>query len=45
MSNSHCLLREACKSLAISLIDAGENDKTLGVKVGGWNEVVLVKVR
>ena len=30
MSRSHCLLGEACKSLAISSIDAGGNDdKTL----------------
>ena len=37
-----CLLGEACKSLAISSIDAGENDdKTLEVR-GGWNEVALV---
>ena len=40
---SNCLLEEACKSLAISLIDAGGNDdKTLGVREG-WNEVVLLK--
>ena len=32
---SHCLLGEACKSLAISSIDAGGNDdNTLGVRVG-----------
>ena len=31
-SRSHCLLREACKSFAISSTDAGKNDdKTLGV--------------
>ena len=42
-SRSHCLLGEACKSLAISSKDAGENDeKTLGVR-GGWNEVAWVK--
>ena len=34
-SRSHCLLGEACKSLAISSIDAGGNDdKTLGVREG-----------
>ena len=42
-SRSHCLLREACKSLAISLIDAGGNDdNTLGGR-GDWNEVAWVK--
>ena len=31
-SKSHCVLGEACKSLAISSIDAGGNDdNTLGV--------------
>ena len=36
-SRSHCLLGEACKSLAISSIDVGRNDdKTLGVR-GGWH--------
>ena len=37
--------RSTQKSIAISLIVAGENDdKTLGVRgVGGWNEVALVK--
>ena len=35
-SRSHCLLGEACKSLAISSIDAERNDdKTLGVRGGG----------
>ena len=35
-SRSHCLLGEACKSLAISSIDVGGNDdKTLGVRGGG----------
>ena len=30
---SHCLLGEACKRLAISLIDAGGNyDNTLGIR-------------
>ena len=34
-SRSHCLLGEACKSLAISSIDTGGNDDhTLGVKGG-----------
>ena len=34
-SRSHCLLGEACKSSAISSIDAGGNDdKTLGVRGG-----------
>ena len=34
-SRSHCLLGEACKSLAISLIDAGGNDdNTLEVRRG-----------
>ena len=34
-SRSHCLLGEACKSLAISSIDEGGNDdKTLEVRVG-----------
>ena len=34
-SSSHCLLGEACKSLAILSIDAGGNDNnTLGVKGG-----------
>ena len=47
-SRSYCLLGEACKSLAISSINAGGNDdKTLGVREGGglvgWNEVALVK--
>ena len=28
-SRLHCLLGEACKSLAISSIDAGRNDQTL----------------
>ena len=42
-SRSHYLLREACKSLAISLIDAGGNDdQTLGVR-GDWNEVAWMK--
>ena len=42
-SRSYCLLREACKSLAISSIDAGGNDDiTLGGR-GNWNEVALVK--
>ena len=41
-SISHCLLGEVCKSLALSLIDAGENDdRTLGVR-RGWKEVALV---
>ena len=32
-SRSHCLLSEACKSLAISSIDAGGNDdNTLGLR-------------
>ena len=35
MSRSHCLLGEACKSLAISSIDAGGNDaSTLGGRGG-----------
>ena len=34
-SRSHCLLEEACTSSAISLIDAGGNDKTLRVRGGG----------
>ena len=34
-SRSHCLLGEACKSLAISSIDAGGNgDNTLGGRGG-----------
>ena len=33
-SRSHCLLVEPCKSLAISSTDAGENENTLGVRVG-----------
>ena len=34
-SRPHCLLGEACKSLAISSIDAGENDdNTLGGREG-----------
>ena len=34
-SKAHCLLGEACKSLAISSIDAGGNDdNTLGVRGG-----------
>ena len=34
-SRSHCFLGEACKSVAISSIDAGgTDDKTLGVRVG-----------
>ena len=42
-SRSHCLLGEACKSIAISQINAGGNDyMTLGVREG-WNEVALVK--
>ena len=43
-SRSHCLLGEACKSLAISSIGAGGNDdKTLGVRGGGGcNEVAWV---
>ena len=42
-SRSHCLLGEACKSLAISSIDAGGNgDNTLGVR-GDWNEVTWLK--
>ena len=41
-SRSHCLLGEACTSLAISSIDAGGNDdKTLGVRAG-WNDVASV---
>ena len=32
-SRSHCLLGEACKNLAISLIDTGGNDdKNFGVR-------------
>ena len=42
-SRSHCLFEEACKSLAISSIDAeGNDDNTLGVRVD-WNEVAWVK--
>ena len=42
-SRSHCLLGEACKSLAISSIDAeGNDDNTLGGR-GDWNEVAWVK--
>ena len=42
LTKSHCLLGEACKSLAISLINAGWNvGKTLGVR-GGWNEVTFM---
>ena len=42
-SRSHCLLEEACKSLAISSIDARGNDvNTLGGRVD-WNEVAWVK--
>ena len=42
-SRSHCLLREACKCLSISSIDAGGNDdNTLGGR-GDWNEVAWVK--
>ena len=42
-SRSHCLLGEACKSLAISSINAGRNDNnTLGVR-GDWNEVAWLK--
>ena len=38
-TRSHCLLGEACKSLAISSIDArGNDDSTLGVR-GDLNEV------
>ena len=41
-SRSHCLLGEACKSLAISSIDeGGYDDKTLGVRE--CNGVALVK--
>ena len=41
-SRSHCILREACKTLPISSIDAGGNDdKTFGVR-RGWNEVAWV---
>ena len=31
-SRSHCLLGEACTSLAISSIEAGRNDDTSGVR-------------
>ena len=42
-SRSHCSLGEACKSLAISSIDAGGNDdNTLGVR-GDLNEVAWLK--
>ena len=42
-SRSHSLIGEACKSLAVSSIDAGGNyDNTLGVR-GGWNEVTWLK--
>ena len=42
-SRTHCLLRDACKSLVISSIDSGGNDdNTLGVR-GDWNEVAWVK--
>ena len=34
-SRSHCLLGEACTSLAISLIDAEGKDKTIVVREGG----------
>ena len=40
---SYCLFGEACKSLAISSIDAGgTDDNTLGGR-GDWNEVAWVK--
>ena len=42
-SKSHCLFGEACKSLAISSIDAeGNDDNTLRGR-GDWNEVAWVK--
>ena len=42
-SRSHCLLRETCKSVVISVIDAGRNDdNNLRVR-GCLNEVALVK--
>ena len=41
-SRSRCLIGEACISLVISSIDAGRNDKTLGVR-GSWNEMESVK--
>ena len=42
-SRSHCLLGEACKSLAISSINAGGNDdNTLGVR-GDLNEMAWAK--
>ena len=37
-SRVHCLLGEACTRLAISSIDARENDKTFGIR-GGWKKV------
>ena len=38
-SRSHCLLGDACKSLEISIIDAGGNDdKILGARGGGGGE-------
>ena len=42
-SKSHCLLREACKSLAMSLIHSGVNDYKTRSRRGGWNEMALVK--
>ena len=38
-SRSHCLLGEACKSLAISSIDTGGNDGNNLEGRGDWNEV------
>ena len=40
-SRSYCLLGDACKSLAISSIDAGgHDDNSLGVRGGiEWNEL------
>ena len=42
-SRSRCLLGEACKSLAISSIDAGGNDNNTLVGRGDWNELACVK--
>ena len=42
-SRSHCLLGEACKSLAISSIDAGGNDDNTLRGRGGLDDVAWVK--
>ena len=42
-SRSHCLLGEACKSLAISSIEAGRNDDNTSRVREDWNDVAWVK--